>query len=358
MIYEVVPYRQELHAQIVRLQTHLWSGDLERNAAYFAWKYVDNPYLREVLIQVALYEGRAVAMRGLPGSLWELDDATTPLLLPYADDFVVAPAHRNSGIARRVLQASIDDGARRGFPFAVSLSASPVTFAASLAAGWRSAGSYQPVRREGRESSGWTRRLNRLRRRRSPELFARIDRLGGRAAAPISLARAARPEAMARLIRRLPWDGRIRHVRNARYFDWRFRNPLHEYRFLYWDEGELQGYLVLQRYLSDRADRQGVNIVDWEVTDERARAGLLAAVLDWGGFDRLQAWTAGVGEPVRALLGQHGFTPDSGGVRARCSGLLVRRLAAAAPDEPWILGRRNLLDPANWDLRMLYSMAG
>ena len=34
------------------------------------------------------------------------------------------------------------------------------------------------------------------------------------------------------------------------------------------------------------------------------------------------------------------------------------RLAAATEGESWTLGRRNLLDSADWDLRMLYSMAG
>lgn len=92
-----------------------------------------------------------------------------------------------------------------------------------------------------------------------------------------------------------------------------------------------------------------------------ARGRSVNAALDWGDFPRLHAWTVGAGEPSRALLQRHGFVAEAdanGGLRARSSGLLVRRLAAAGADDGWRLGRRNPLDIADWDLRMLYSMAG
>jgi hypothetical protein len=270
------------------------------------------------------------------------------------------------------MQATIDAGVEHGFPFAVSLSAGPVTYVGSLAAGWRAAGSYQSVWRRRTEESLLERVGRRLRRLPGAgrlaaalqgggarALFSRLDRAGRRTGDRITLARAARADEMAALVARLPWDGRIRHVRDRDYVAWRYRNPLHEYRFLFWDEGGLQGYLVLQRYLSTIADRGCVNIVDWEAADERVRAGLLRAALQWGGFDRVHAWTAGAGEPVRALLREHGFAlVGSADVAQRSSGLLVRRLAAAPAAERWSLGSRDLLRVADWDLRMVYSMAG
>src|SRR5262249_9421247 len=135
--------------------------------------------------------------------------------------------------------------------------------------------------------------------------------------------------------------------------------PLHEYRFLFWEEGGLQGYLVLQRYRCEPADQTCVNIVDWEAVDEGVRAGLLEAALDWGRFARLQGWTVGAPAAAWELLRGHGFSaPPAQGVRARSSGLLVQRLAEAQPPELWRLGGRDLLDIGDWDLRMLYSMAG
>lgn len=359
MTYEVVPYTPELEPELLRLQTHLWSNDLVGNAAYFKWKYAENPYLREPLIRIALRDGRAVAMRGLFGALWEAGGAAAQLL-PYADDFVVAPADRNSGIARRVLQESLGDAARCGFPYAVSLSAGTITFVASLAAGWRSPGSYQSVRRDRSTLPRWRRWISPERPSHpAADPFDAVDR--HTVVGAVSVARSARPADMADLIGRLAWDGRIRHVRDARYFAWRFRNPLHEYRFLYWDDGALQGYLVLQRYLAEGADRQRINIVDWEAIDERVRARLLSVALSRGAFARVHTWTVGATAPVRRLLRRHGFVAaddPAGGIRTRSSGLLVRQLVPGRDAGRWLFGERDMLDVGDWDLRPLYSMAG
>ncbi len=350
-MYDIVSYSADLDAQIAELQTHLWSGDPARNAAYLRWKYIENPFLDDVLIRVALSEGGAVAMRGLFGAAWEVEGSPSRFVVPHADDLVVAPQHRNSGIARHVMRAALAAGAARGFPYAVSLGAGSVTLVSSLADGWRAAGSFG--------SAWYTARPTRGAATGGSTLFDRLDRSAGRSSGPVSLAAAPRPVDMAALVARLPWDGRIRHVRDAAYLSWRFRNPMHEYRFLFWDDGELQGYLVLQRYRSDRADQHCVNIVDWEAAGDRVRAGLLRAALAWGRFARVQLWTASADASQRRLLRREGFADaEPSSVRTRSSALLVYRLETALSDHTWKLGGRNLLDVSEWDLRMLYSMSG
>lgn len=372
MGYEIVPYAPEFDAQIAEVQRHLWSRDLARNTAYLRWKYAENPFFDETLIRLVLSGGRVVAMRGMFGTRWQVDRAESCHLLPATDDLVVAPEHRNRGLASRVMKATTDDAARRGFPFVVSLSAGRITFVTSLATGSRSAGSFGPVEL-GQTPSPQLERVRMLAGRmpllprvhralRSLYLggpFRRLDREGNRYAGPVRLSGKPRPDAMAELVARLPWDGRIRHVRTAAYFDWRFRNPIHDYRFLFWDEDRLRGYLVLQRYLSDRSNSGRVNIADWEASDERVHAGLLEAALTWGRFRRVHAWTATASELTRSLLRARGFEPlQAEGVRSRSEGLLVRRLGEGPGTEPWVLGSRDVLKIENWDLRMLYSMAG
>jgi len=376
MAFEILPYDPELDPAIASLQTHLWCGDTARNAAYFRWKYLDNPYLGDVILRLVRDGGRIVAMRGLFGSLWEVDEPGNHVVLPHADDFVVDPEYRNRGAAARVMKQTIADARDRGCPFAVSLSASPVTFVSSLAAGWKAAGRYDPVWRHSprsaalqglRDRLGSVRWLSRLRRVVAPTSivnaaspanpFARLD--GGAARLPptLSLERSARPEEMAALVARLPWDGRIRHVRSREYFEWRFRNPMHDYRFLYFvDDGGLRGYLVLQRSLSDRVDRARVNIADEEANEPAVRAALLRAALDLGRFDRVQAWTSSLPEGSRSLLREWGFKPPASNVLTRSGGLLVFRLGSGPAPATWALGRRNLLSIADWDLRMADSM--
>lgn len=376
MSLEILSYNPEFDSAIASLQTHLWSGDTARNAAYFRWKYLDNPFLDAVLLRLVRDESRIVAMRGLFGSLWELDEPGNRFVLPHADDFVVDPEYRNRGAAGWVMKETLADARARGFPFAVSLSASPVTFVSSLAAGWKAAGRYDPVwchspasaALQGlRDRLGSVRWLSRLRRFVNPihivnagapaDPFAGLDSRAARMPPSVSLERCARPEEMAALVARLPWDGRIRHVRSREYFAWRFRNPLHDYRFLYFaDDSGLRGYLVLQRSLSDRADRARVNVADGEADGDAVSAALLRAALDLGRFDRIQAWTTGVPDAARSLLRERGFAAPVANVHTRSGGLLVFRLGGGPAPAAWTLGCRNLLDIADWDLRMLYSM--
>jgi hypothetical protein len=376
MPYEVVRYSPEFDAEIARLQQLLGNRDPGHHAKCLEWKYAQNPYFDETLIYLALHEGHVVGTRGVFGTLWQVDEDSSRHLLPYADDLVVAPEHRNRGVVSLIMKAAFDDLAQRGHRFAISLSAGPVTYVSSLAGGWRSAGSFEPVRRgqgtaahppsRARALARQVRLLRRLvmmlRLHRSRAVFRNLDRGGRASRGYISVSDRPRIDAMVDLIARLPWDGRIRHVRDACYFAWRFRNPDREYRVLFAGEDRLQGYLVLQRSVSDLWDLDRVHIVDCEATDDVVRADLLAAALSWGRFGSEQAWLAGAGEATRALLREHGFATDPDRLRVRHQGLLVRRLGEPPPDDRssagWHLGSRDLLNIKDWDMRMLYSMFG
>jgi hypothetical protein len=196
----------------------------------------------------------------------------------------------------------------------------------------------------------------------SSKPFASLDREGHRVRlarhARVSVTATLRVGDMADLVRRLGHDGRLRHVRDEGYLAWRYQNPLREYRFLYCDEARLEGYLVLQT--SRRQPGQRFNIVDWEGTS-LARAKLLRAALTWGRFPEVRAWTAALPDDGAALLRAAGFTPVStgGGPLARHLPSVLARLVPGRSSgcEPTLGGRR-LLDPASWDMRMIYSMAG
>jgi hypothetical protein len=180
----------------------------------------------------------------------------------------------------------------------------------------------------------------------------------------IVVERGVRAAEMAELVSGIGYDGRIRHVRDQEYLSWRFRNPLHRYLFLYWKEKELEGYLVLQQDVSEISmSRVRVNIVDWEATSERVRAGLLRAAIHLSPFADLNIWTATLGNETKNLLRDVGFRPvregqEGAGVDQEQPCLLVRSVRADVPEAAWSLGNRRLPDMADWDMRMLYSMQG
>lgn len=376
-MYEIIPYDPTLKAEVVALQRHLWPGDLAMSRAYFEWKYERSPYFAEPLLYLALSGGRVVGIRGMFGSRWEVGPASSDFSIPAADDLVIAPDHRGRGLFARIMRAALDDLASRGHAYAFSLSPGPVTLADSLATGWRAVGSLRAVQREAPLSAF----ISRLRRRvgHLPGLwrhanalasldpaawsapFARLDRRGGSTAAGAGMRVEGAPRvgAMADLVRRLGHDGRLRHVRDETYLAWRFENPLHDYRFLVCGSDRLEGYLVLQAYRL--RPRHGVNIVDWEGTEPRVRSMLLRTAIEWGRFVDLRAWTAALPADAPTVLGDAGFVPvePSPGPFARnLPSVLVRAVQAGRPASEPMLGERRLLDPATWDMRMLYSMAG
>ena len=372
MAYDIVPYDRALKEQIADIQRHLWRGDAGTNIAYLEWKYERNPFWETPLIYLAVSDRRVVGMRGMFGSAWEIGAGGEMFAIPCADDFVIVPEHRNRGLSSLIMRTAVDDIARRGHAYLFTLSPGPVTLATSLIHGWRAVGAMRPVRRRRRAGlleRGYSRldripvlwRLGDVRSRLAPSRgsFRRLDRLGGRARAgrsgEIRVEREPRIGAMAGLVRRLGHDGRIRHVRDERYLAWRFQNPLHEYRFLVLcDSDGLGGYLVLQAHRRDRS--RGVNIVDWEGTTPRIRSDLLRAAVEWGDFGELSIWTATLSREARELLSGAAFVPAP--VRTSLDSPNVLALATRPEDpDPTVAGRR-LMDIGEWDIRMVYSMAG
>jgi len=360
--YEIVKYSPELKPQIIQLQTHLWSRDLDVNCAYFRWKYEENPYCPEPLVHLALHDGQVVGMRGMCGARWQVGAPPETFLAPYADDLVVAPEHRDRGLFTRIMRASLDELAGRGLDYVFNLSAGRVTSIGSLSMGWKSAGGMRPVGRRSRRVL-MQQRLSKLwaRPRRGP--FARLDRADGQVwkygRTTVSLSTNARPEAMEHLIARLRLDGRFRHVRDTAYFTWRFRNPFREYRFLYAGDDPLVGYMVLQcQRRGGGGEPARVNVVDWQATEPSIRETLLDVALK-GAFAELVIWTATLDAETCDLLRRRSFAPvDEADAARGVPGVLIRPVRDDALRTEWSIGGRRLLDLANWDVTMLYSMHG
>jgi hypothetical protein len=371
--YEIVPYRPQHKKQVAALQTHLWSTDADLGAHHLQWKYEENPYLEEPLIYLAFHGGELVGMRGFYGSKWELGAPAERHLLLVADDAVVAPAHRDRGLVTMIMRVAFEDLAQKGYHYVLNLSGGPVTVVGSLAMGWKSAGPLDPIARQ--SGSPVPRRLRQFLQRkpllwryaRSRFLhtagenrpFSELDRKAWvRSGGSIRIEREPRPEAMSKLVTRIGHDGRIRHVRDAEFFAWRFRNPLGEYRFLYLGNSGLDGYLVLKCARPSAVESKRVKIVDLEATQPSSRDELLDAAIRLGEFPELFAWAAIQPNDIRGYLDARNFSPVDFEWRARgCPCVLVKPVSPR-PIGDWMLGKLRLTDRANWDMRMLYSMTG
>lgn len=375
--YEITLYRPSAKYQVVELLTKfLWTADSTVNTSYLEWKYERNPYQQTPLIYLAFCEGNIVGMRGMFGLKWEFGNPPKELPGLYADDFVIAPEHRNRGLVTKIMRYAMTDVSSRGFTYAFNLSAGAVTRMASLAMDWRNAGSMRVHCRQSDrfrhvrgnlKKKGLFRRLGRLVSYRPwipkeigfDNIVARQGRIPRKTDSHIVVERDPRPEEMEKLISGMEYDGRIRHVRDRHYLSWRFQNPHHRYLFLYWEGAELEGYMVLQEHISHRA-RPGINIVDWEATSPHVRAGLLQKAIALCSFTDLHIWTATLPEATTKILYDSGFRlmEETVGVTQKDRCLLVRPVRDSLLNTEWVLDGYRLLDMANWDIRMIYSMDG
>jgi len=152
---------------------------------------------------------------------------------------------------------------------------------------------------------------------------------------------------MAELVRSIAGDGRIRHVRDAEFFRWRFENPTRQYRFFYYvSDGKLTGFIAIAGYCRSKLQ---FNIVDIEARNEEVLGELLESACSWGSFPAVGAWLASHSPVARTLLTQHGFVATDHGLRARgmpC--VLLKKIGSA--ESPAIEGA--------WDIRLIDSMHG
>jgi GNAT superfamily N-acetyltransferase len=338
--------------------------------SYFEWKYERNPYHKEPLIYLAMHDGKPVGMRGFFGVQWQYGRPLQRLSGLYADDMVVAPEHRGEGLMSKIMTPALEALPNRGYNYVFNLSAGGPTLLSSLKMGWRNVGWLAPMHRWQPALSG---RLVRRAMRMSREIaglgalpprpwlkhldLTRVRRLLQRTP-QISFQEQARCPDMANLVERVANTGRIAHVRNREYFTWRFQNPLSRYRFLFWHEHRLEGYLALQESTSEYG-RRDVNVVDWEASHPSIKEHLLNAAIFALTDAPIVIWSATLGQQEMEILQKNHFRLFKPADPLRSPpALLVWPINDSPSEDEWRNGDAPLLALDNWDIRMLYSMAG
>lgn len=384
--YDIIRYRPAYRSQLLELQTHMWSQDFARNERYLDWKFYTNPYYdTEPIIHLALHRRQLVGMRAMFWTRWQGGQPTELMRGVSCADAVVHPAHRRRGLLQAMTNMMLVDLSKSGdYAYDVTLSANRLSAALNLKCGWRSAGSLgwvvrqpppgdvSPWRQVARKLPivpsvlRWLRSRGRTQiasQSPSPDKqFAALDRTaaagGTSAGSRISVGRAPRPKEMAALVERTATDGRIRHVRDEQFYAWRFQNPLSEYRFLFYEEERLEGYLVLQMPAVPRGDNW-VTFVDWEATRRQIWDDLVRAAMRSVAPNGLAIWSATLQDEAKTLLHKSGFREyverDDQTAAGFEHSLLVRRTGFEQPNTEWTLGGRCLLDVGDWDLRPIYS---
>lgn len=355
---ELVDYRPELLEDAAQLRSRIWGAPPALNAAYLEWKYERNPYLPEPVVQFALAQGRVVGMRASVGTCWEIPGRIHRQVLPHGADAMVDPAYQRRGVFRALLARAIEEFGERGFSHSITLSANASSEAVANREGWSLVGALEMLERRPtrRPARGLTRRVSRSRivRRAAESPFSTTAAAGVFVALDaavedgVAVSGAPRPAAMAELCRGRSAAERLRHVRDAAYFEWRFGNPLCSYRFLFSGGERLDGYVVAHWGGASPV----LNIVDWEVSSLPALSRLLE-VLGRHSPGRIRVWGSTVDGATVACLADAGYlaAPRAG---RRCESLLVRPVPRAGATG-WTIDGLSLRSLDGWSLRMADS---
>jgi hypothetical protein len=362
MDYRIIRYRPRYRDDVLQLQTHLWGSDLRVNSNYLTWKYEENPYLDEPLIYLALHDDRVVGMRGLWGANWEIGSTDQTIVMPCAGDTTISPEHRKRGLLRQIFRFIMDDPAVAAFPYILNFSAGESVYHSQIGENWRVIAPYGTVSRAPAiVKSTPFRILQRLTQRVASRSFrkkllinaGRLERAGGMVD-QVQLSESPRPGDMASLVERMGRPDRIHHVRDQRYFAWRFRSPLAGYRFFYWKDTALDGFLVVARNLHSIAP---ASVVDWEAVNQDVLSDLLLAAIGQAGLGGIAIWKAALPKSVVDLLDRLGFTAldTYSADREYRPAFLATCVDKAMVDTQWTLAGQSLTDLKSWDLRMVNS---
>ena len=363
--FEIIRYTPEFEMQVAKLQSRLWFEDLDTNLRYLHWKYHQNAHGPKPIIFLAIADGRVVGMRGFWGAEIELEMPSVLQPIYKVGDAVVEEHYEKKGIFDALMTAGIKAIRRQGHTHILSFGASNMTFLAQLASGWQATAAleehlrhrcdkWHQIRHVMKSIPILRRVARRLPKHNSENAFINLNNSKVCSRPPqLVWTKEARVDEMAQFVYRLGHDGRVRQVRNTKYLHWRLSNPMHIYRYVYWYEGDLEGYLILEAW---RGKSEYVSVIDAEATRNEILLKMMEWVTNILRCSEITTWARCLPSDLSQHLAQFGFRqqeyPAAFGKNLPC--IMVRSLNDGEPD--WCCSGIDLRDLDNWDMRRLYVL--
>ena len=142
--YTVRPYDPTDRAAVIELHKEFMHRNDAYNERYLAWKYEQNPYLRQPLLALVHTGSELVAMRGLYGTKW-IDPDGKDHMIPAADDLMIDPAHRNRGLFLLIDKELKRIANKSGFSSIISMTGTTQTRKLQEVTGWHRVMNFETV---------------------------------------------------------------------------------------------------------------------------------------------------------------------------------------------------------------------
>jgi len=375
MNLEITRHSDDFEDQIgrmARLKTANWGLDPDVFRSYVKWNYADRPESVRPIVYFASSGGETIAMRAIYETSWRVKGGAGRHQILCSGDLLILEAHRGRGIYRELTGFVMDDLANSGAGYLLSMNPTPRNAAISLSSGWKGLGEIAPMKKEfrtpGRKALELVRKIAEpharklltesgvgfIRRMRKPKNSRRISSVGGKVAglpAYVTVDTSPRPAEMAALVEATLPENKLTPLRDERFFRWRYNNPLSDYLFLYYNDGGLKGYLVLQSHVYSMEYGGSRNILELEGSDSRVKTVLLKALLSLVNSGTISIWGSMLDEAGREYLLSEGFGDDSAKGTGGSPHTVMLRPFGEGNDEVRFRGL-NLLDAKSWDFIM------
>lgn len=369
--YRVELFRPELLGKFASVLSPLLGNDSELSQRYIRWKHLEYPSGENPILVALVHtaSGEVVGMHGFLPMTWLTGRQVNEMRVACWTDLVVHPLHQGKGLASFLFQETTKILEGRNFEVAIGFSQNAKSWALSGKLGWKSTGiatymqkgtpswERQTIQTEGRLRFYMKRAIGVVARKlnRAPRpVFASLDRAmrkrKGRSST-IEYNEMPRPADMARLSASVHPGGRLCQEKKQAYFEWRFKNPTARYRFLFYGEEKLRGYIVLQIFRKGAAGR--VCILDLTAEDSNIAMVLLNEVLKKGGFKHVYMLAEGLDPSIQAFLLKDGFNLEKR--ENRIPSLIVKPLKAMERAEHLLTPK--LLSKDEWHFQLIESDA-
>lgn len=378
MNFEILRYSCDFEDhidQIARLKTINWGLDFDVFRSYAKWNYLDRPHSNPPLIYFARVGEEIVAMRGAYETTWQVNKASPRFNALCSADLLILKEYRNKGLYKEFAEYVMEDLCKMGVRYFFSFTATPLNSMISLSIGWKAIGKINTMKNQFRtnrpkaislaknlagpraikflKKAG----LNLILERRRKDDPQRNDVIDNRARTHLPsrmrLENRPRPLEMARLVdTTLPKD-KITLVRDESFFAWRYNNPLSKYRFLYWYDDGLKGYLVLQSHLYSIESLGTFKILELEASNSSIKIELLNAVISIMNEGSISVWSNMLDQDSYEFLASKGFKEENStkSVQDSLRTMLIRPIGKH--DDEIVFQGLNLLDSDNWDFKMI-----
>ena len=346
--YKIVPYTPDLLLEVVDLLKYLLGNNFDSNLAYFKWKHHDNPYLKDPLGIVALYNKEIVGFRGYFATKWCFDNKEQLILCP--GDTCVHPDHQRKGLSLAMGYEAMREYTS-GYRIFLNLSSNIKSSPGYLKMGFVPLAPKRYFQIFKKRSL-----INGIRfimgSKKKSDLTHEAIPLGK--FDDIIISRTPESNEMNEVIVNQDCV-KIRLLQDQDFFRWRFKNVRKEYIFYYYKPlDSITGYLVVE--VSGDRIRNG-NILDYGESDGKAIEKILKYIISSEHFQALTIQNFWANDSLIRIFQRLGFNQHSAQHVSSEPPFLIRPVKEKFNEEDWVIEGMDIRDANNWEIKPICSDA-